>query len=87
MLAIGPSNANTNRDPSYFTIQDIEYPEIEECIEALSKGFMFKEDIYSEYNQYQVLYEDSVYSLTLNKDARSGYLFGCFRSIYKERKK
>ena len=45
MLGVGSSNANPYS--SYFTIQEVEKPELEECVEALSKGFIYEENCFN----------------------------------------
>ena len=82
VLNIGISNANSSS--SYFTLQDAEKPEIEECIEALSKGFIYQENIYERFNLYQLLYDDSYYSIIFGKSQLPERPISCSRAIYKE---
>ena len=82
MLSIGTSNANSST--SYFTLQDVEKPEIEECIEALSKGFMVEEKIYDKFNLYSVFFGDSYYSIIFGKSQLPERPISCSRAIYKE---
>jgi len=86
VLSIGTSNANPSS--SYFTLQDVEKPEIEECIEALSKGFIVEENIYHNFNLYKVLYDDSLYTITFFKTIIFEiHSLNCKRDIYKKSKK
>ena len=82
MLVVGSSNANPYS--VNFTVQDVEKPEIEECIEALSKGFMIEENIYDKFNLYSVLFGDSYYSIIFGKSQLLERPINCSRSIYKE---
>jgi len=82
VLSIGTSNANSST--SYFTLQDVEKPEIEECIEALSKGFIHKENIYDNFNIYQLLYDDSYYIITFFTNQPVERPISCRKSVYKE---
>ena len=82
MLGVGTSNANPYS--VNFTVQDVEKPEIEECIEALSKGFMVEENIYERFNLYQLLYDDSHYSITFFKSQLIEKPIHCNKSVYKE---
>ena len=82
VLSIGTSNANSST--SYFTLQDVEKPELEECIEALSKGFIYEENIYDMFNLYLLLYDDSHYSITLFKSTLPERPISCIKSVYKE---
>ena len=82
VLSIGTSNANPYS--VNFTVQDVEKPEIEECIEALSKGFMVEENIYERFNLYQLLYDDSYYSIIFGKSQLPERPISCSRAIYKE---
>ena len=81
MLGISSSNASSY---SYFTLQDIKNPEIEECIEALSKGFIVEENIYDRFNLYEILYGDSYYVIRFLKGELITKPIVCNRSIYIE---
>ena len=82
MLGVGSSNANPYS--SSFTIQEVEKPELEECVEALSKGFIYEENIYEKFNLYQLLYDDSHYVITLFKSTLPDIPISCTRGVYKE---
>ena len=82
VLSIGTSNANPYS--VNFTVQDVEKPEIEECIEALSKGFMVEEKIYDKFNLYSVFFGDSYYSIIFGKSQLPERPISCSRAIYKE---
>jgi len=82
MLGVGTSNANPYS--VNFTVQDVEKPEIEECIEALSKGFMVEENIYDKFNLYFVFFGDSYYSIIFGKSQLADRPISCSRAIYKE---
>ena len=82
LLGVGTSNANPYS--VNFTVQDVEKPEIEECIEALSKGFMVEENIYERFNLYQLLYDDSYYTITFFTSQPVERPISCKKSVYKE---
>ena len=82
VLSIGSANANPYS--ANFTVQDVEKPELEECIEALSKGFIYEENIYDKFNLYLLLYDDSHYSITLFKSTLPERPISCTRGVYKK---
>ena len=56
-----------NSHSNTWQINNVIVPDLQDCIEALTNGFIYEQNIYDNFNVYEALYDEYNYNITLFK--------------------